>query len=140
MKKIIIINLLFCFHIYSQDITGNWKAISYEDQNVYYNKLKDSISFKGLYKDIPVTDRAKEIVKDFLPEPFSYKFEKNGMVTLTFKERKSVRKYIFNKKNREIFITEKKDKYESTMLLVKETLCVKYKKEDKFYTVEFMKN
>ncbi len=58
MKRTLFIILLLSFQSYSQSLIGTWKVVSYEDKNVYFNKPKDSVSFK-----IPEKEHLTEYIK-----------------------------------------------------------------------------
>ncbi len=47
--KIVLFLLLFSFNLFSQEITGKWKVVIYEDEIIYYNKSIDSLSAKSTY-------------------------------------------------------------------------------------------
>ena len=76
MKRTLFIILLLSFKSYSQDFTGKWNVISYEDEIAYYNKIADSISYK-----IPARKAEAERFKqmsDLVIFSVTYSFEKDG--------------------------------------------------------------
>jgi hypothetical protein len=80
VRSIVFIIILFSVEGFSQDLIGNWKVISYEDEVVYYNKIIDSLT----YKDISKGDRAESFRAnaELLIFPITYRFESNGQFTL----------------------------------------------------------
>ncbi|MES2574363.1 MAG: hypothetical protein V4572_05445 [Bacteroidota bacterium] len=140
MKKIIFIAFLFCIRVYSQDISGNWKIISYEDNVVYYNNLKDSVS----YKDISRKDEADDILIIYKPRlsTLTFDLDKNGKFTLNGHDRqKAFGRYSINQQSGKIVFSEngKKQKHEIQITLVNETLYLKFQGETGFFTMGFKK-
>ncbi|MGV8993660.1 MAG: hypothetical protein ACOH1O_06110 [Flavobacterium sp.] len=82
MKVILLILLLLSFKSYSQDFTGKWKVFSYEDEIAYYNKSKDSISYKNPARK----DEAESFkqMSEILIFPITYTFENNGKFLMNF--------------------------------------------------------
>ena len=82
MKRTLFIFLFLTFKSYSQDITGNWNVVSYEDETVYYNKVKDSIVFRDTVEKDQV-----ELFKQTLESivfSVTYSFKSNGKYVLNF--------------------------------------------------------
>ena len=82
MKRTLFIILLLTFKSYSQDITGNWNVVSYEDETMYYNKIKDSIVFKKTIEKDQV-ERLKQKL-ELIVFSVKYRFESDGKFTLDF--------------------------------------------------------
>lgn len=81
MKKLVFI-FLFLFAIsYSQNITGKWKIISYEDEKAFYNKENDSIYFKDL-KSKEEAENFKNM-SDILIFSLTYTFFDNSDFTMS---------------------------------------------------------
>lgn len=76
MKRTLFIILLLSFKSYSQEFTGTWNVISYEDEIAYYNKTTDSISYK-----IPARKAEAERFKqmsELIIFSVTYSFGKDG--------------------------------------------------------------
>ncbi len=138
MRKIIFILLLLCSRLYSQDLTGNWQATSYEDKTLYYNKTKDSVSFKD-YPNLD-TNQAKEIAKGFLLKKFAFNFEKNGKATLSMQGNKLIGKYTNENREGKIIFEDRAYKEEVHYRLQNGILFVKFRKEDGFFEIGFKKS
>ncbi len=76
MKRTLFIILLLSFKSYSQDITGKWSVISYEDEIAYYNKTTDSLSYKNPARK----DEAESLKQktELIFFSMSYTFNSNG--------------------------------------------------------------
>jgi hypothetical protein len=110
MKKIFFILILFSSKIYSQNLTGTWNVISYEDEIVYYNKIKDSISYK-IPSQKEEADSFKEM-SDFLIFALTYKFDNNKNFSFnhsTFGEISSCQ-FEIDELNKKIILLDKKSK------------------------------
>jgi hypothetical protein len=82
MKRTLFIILLLSFKSYSQDFTGKWNVISYEDEIAYYNKIADSISYKN-----PARKTEAESFKqmsELIIFSNTYSFDSNGKFVLDF--------------------------------------------------------
>ena len=82
MKRTLFIILLLNFKVYSQDIIGKWNVFSYEDEIAYYNKAKDSISYKNSAKK----DEAESFkqMSDLIIFSVTYNFKSDGKYILNF--------------------------------------------------------
>jgi|SRR6218665_921861 len=121
-KTLTIILLLTCSILFSQDITGKWKVIIYEDDVAYYNQKTDSISYK--------TSTKSEYSENFKNENESYfstvlEFDKNKNYIIDTGGKKGKAKYEIDSKNGKIkFIwpngnTETRNfKYENQILTI----------------------
>jgi hypothetical protein len=75
--KIVLFLLLFSFNLFSQEITGKWKAISFEDEIIYYNKINDSLSSKSSYS-VEKLDSVKMMAEQlFLSSTFEFDTQNN---------------------------------------------------------------
>lgn len=76
MGRILFIVLLLSFKVNSQELSGSWKVISYEDEIAYFNKITDSIS----YKDSSRKDQAENFrqMSELIIFPITYNFDNNG--------------------------------------------------------------
>ena len=75
-KRTLFIILLLSFKSYSQDFTGKWNIISYENETAYYNKIVDLITYK-----IPSRKSEAERFKqmsELIIFSVTYSFEKDG--------------------------------------------------------------
>lgn len=114
MKRTLLIILLLGFKGYSQDITGKWKVVSYEDEIVYYNKTTDSISYKN-----PARKKEAESFKkmsDLVIFSVTYSFDSKGKYVEDHPALGEIINGSFevDKRNKTIVLTddeEKKDEY-----------------------------
>lgn len=76
MKKILFIILLLSIKANSQEFTGCWKVISYEDGIVYINKITDTFS----YTDPSRKEETKSLreIAESLIFPITYNFNNDG--------------------------------------------------------------
>ena len=129
MKRLLFIILLLCYKVNSQELTGNWKVISYEDEIVYYNKTIDSIS----YKDSSRKDEADNFrqMSDLIIFPITYNFEKNGNFVMNHPIVGKINgKYEVDMSNKKIImIDEKGKKDELPYIYTDEILFVEMKME-----------
>ena len=77
MKGTFLLILLLTFKSYSQDITGNWDVVSYEDETLYYNKQMDSIAFKKNSTEENHVERLKQKL-ELIVFSVTYSFKTNG--------------------------------------------------------------
>ena len=135
MKKIILLFLLISIKGVSQEITGKWKVTSYEDEIVYYNKSKDSIS----YKDPSRIDEAKNFRKmyEILILPITYEFQENNDFEMIHPKIIQIKgKYKVNEAERHILLTENNGRPDTLSFSKnKETLYLKMELENGFVRV-----
>ncbi|WP_438965948.1 hypothetical protein [Flavobacterium sp.] len=103
--------LLFLVHsgiFYSQDLDGKWKVISYEDEIIYYNKVKDSLK----YKDINRKEEAENFkeMADFLIFPISYQFNNKKILIILPMMDEISGDFENDKLNKKIIFTDKTGK------------------------------
>ena len=141
MKKIfILIIVILGFNCQSQDIKGSWKVISYEDEIAYFNKSKDSIS----YKDSSRKNEADNFKKmsDLLIFPITYVFDDKGNYTMNFPMMDIVKgKYQLDKSNHKlILIDEEGKKDELSYLFRNELLFIEMEMENGFIKLGFKRS
>ena len=141
MKKIFfLIIVIWGFNCQSQDIKGSWKVISYEDEIAYFNKSKDSIS----YKDSSRKNEADNFKKmsDLLIFPITYVFDDKGNFTMNFPMMDIVKgKYQLDKPNHKlILIDEEGKKDELSYLFRNELLFIEMEMENGFIKLGFKRN
>lgn len=81
MKNIVFIILFFCTNIYSQNIAGKRKVISYEDEIIFYHKEKDSILFKDETRKEEV--QSFKEMSELLIFPITYTFYDKGIFIMS---------------------------------------------------------
>ena len=140
-KKIFfLIIVILGFNCQSQDIKGSWKVISYEDEIAYFNKSKDSIS----YKDSSRKNEADNFKKmlDLLIFPITYVFDDKGNYTMNFPMMDIVKgKYQLDKSNHKlILIDEEGKKDELSYLFRNELLFIEMEMENGFIKLGFKRN
>jgi hypothetical protein len=108
MKRLLLILLFFSIKINSQELTGNWKVISYEDDIVYYNKITDSISYKNSSRK----EEADNFIKtsEFLIFPITYIFDNNANIVVNHETMGKITsgKFEVDKTNKKIIIIDEK--------------------------------
>jgi hypothetical protein len=141
MNRIFLIAiLLLAFKCYSQELTGNWKVISYEDEIAYYNKSTDSIS----YKDSSRKNEADNFKKmsELLIFPITYVFDDKDNFTMNFPMMDTVKgKYQLDKPNHKlILIDEEGKKDELNYLFRNELLFIEMEMENGFIKLGFKRS
>ncbi len=139
-KNFFLIIVILGFNCQSQDIKGSWKVISYEDEIAYFNKSKDSIS----YKDSSRKNEADNFKKmsDLLIFPITYVFDDKGNYTMNFPMMDIVKgKYQLDKSNHKlILIDEEGKKDELSYLSRNESLFIEMEMENGFIKLGFKRN
>lgn len=133
--------IFFCFFsgfIYSQDLNGKWKVISYEDEIVYYNKVTDSLK----YKDPERKEEAENFkeMADFLIFPITYQFD-DKKILINFPMTDEIFGIFENDKlnKKIIFIDKIGKKDEIPYTFENETLFIYMKMLDGFIRLGFIK-
>ena len=140
MKGIFIIILFLSIKGYSQDFTVKWKVFSYEDEMTYYNKTKDSISYKNPSKK-DEADSFKQISEDRIFS-VTYTLENNGKFIIDFPEFGQTINGSFevDKSNKKIVLTPDIDKkYKILCIYADGFLFVKMKVESGYIKLGLMK-
>lgn len=112
--------------MYSQNLSGTWNVISYEDEITYYNKIKDSISYKDLSRQNEANNFRKK--SDLLIFPITYNFDNNNNFSMNHSIMGEIGKGKFelDKLNKKIVLLDKDGKkdeilytYENGILFIK---------------------
>jgi hypothetical protein len=94
--------------VYSQDLSGKWHVISYEDEIIYFNKATDSLTYKNVERKKDAEDFKK--MADFLIFPITYQFN-NNKVTINFPLMDEIYgNFVIDKLNQKIIFTDKDGK------------------------------
>ena len=109
MRYIVFLALLISGDIFSQDLTGTWKVISYEDEIAYFNKVTNFIS----YKDSTRKNKADSFraMSEKLIFPIIYKFDNKNHFTLNHPIIGEIKgRYNIDESNKKIVFTDSDDK------------------------------
>jgi hypothetical protein len=138
-KFIFLFFITFNGIIHSQEINGEWKVISYEDEIVYYNKIKDSIRYKDFERKTEA-DSFKEMA-DLMIFSITYKFNDNKM-SINFPMMDEISGIFENdKQDKKIIFTDDEGKIDEFPYAFENgTLFIEMKMENGFIKIGLNKN
>jgi hypothetical protein len=140
MKKFLfLLIIVLCGKTYSQDLSGKWHVISYEDEIVYFNKATDSLYYKDSARKVEA-ENFKEM-SDFLIFPITYKFDDNK-ITMNYPMMDEISgDFVNDELKKKITFTDKNGKTgEFPYTYINEILFFEIEMENGFIKIGLMKN